>query len=110
MSAGNSQVWPGLKSPVIKLARKVFVYLPIEIIHWIKAFRTLANTEALFVPGTGLVTDAYQTSFGFPYEIFMWSVIATLRRCKMMYVSVGAGPLDRPLSRWFIKSALSRAA
>jgi polysaccharide pyruvyl transferase WcaK-like protein len=110
MSAGYSQVWPGLKNPALRLARKIFVYLPREVIHWFKAFRALGNTEALFVPGTGILTDAHQTSFGFPYHIFMWSVIATLRRCKVVYVSVGAGPIDRPLSRWFIKSALSRAA
>lgn len=110
MFAGNSQAWPELKNPVLKLARAVFVFLPREIRHWFKAFRTLASTEALFVAGTGLLTDAYQTSFGYPYTLFKWSVVATIRRCKMLYVSVGAGPIDRPLSRRFIKSALSRAA
>lgn len=110
MSAGYSKMWPGLKNPLLKLARKVFVCLPREVIHWFRAFRTLANTEALYVPGTGLVTDAHQTPFGYPYHMFKWSVIATLRRCKTMFVSVGVGPIDRPLSRWFIKSALSLAA
>lgn len=109
MIAGYSQVWPGLKNPVLKLARRVFVYLPLEAAHWFRAFRTLANTEALFVPGTGILTDTHSVAFGFPYYLFMWSVIATLRRCKVAYVSVGAGPIDRHLSRWFIKRALSLA-
>lgn len=109
MFTGNSPVWSRFKNPVLKLGRKIFIYLPREVKHWFKGYRTLANIETLFVTGTGLLTDAYQTSLGFPYTVFKWSVLATIRRCRLVYVSIGAGPIDRPLSRWFIKSALSRA-
>jgi len=110
MFTGNSRRWSGFKNPVLKIARKILVYLPREVKHWFRAYQALAKIDTLFVTGTGLLTDAYQTSLGFPYTVFKWSVIATLRRCRVMYVSIGAGPIDRPLSRWFIKSALSRAA
>lgn len=111
IAARYSQAWPGLKNPVLKLARRVFIYLPKEAMHWLGAFRVLARAEALFVPGTGLLTDAYhKTSFGFPYLVFMWSIIAALCRCKVIFASVGAGPINRSLSRWFIKQALSRAS
>jgi len=36
-------------------------------------------------------------------------VLAKLLRRNVLFVSVGAGPIYRPLSRWFIKSALSLA-
>jgi polysaccharide pyruvyl transferase WcaK-like protein len=32
-----------------------------------------------------------------------------MRRSKLLFVSVGGGPLDRPLSRWIVKSAISLA-
>jgi polysaccharide pyruvyl transferase WcaK-like protein len=63
----------------------------------------------LLVPGTGFLTDAYTGPSGWPYEIFKWSLIARLCRCKLFYVSVGAGPIYHRLSRWLIKSALSLA-
>ena len=107
--AGQSAVWPGRKTLILRIVRKLFIDIPREVMHWVKAFRTLAGTDMLVVPGTGILTDAYQTSFGWPYEVFKWSLMARLRRCKLFFVSVGGGPVDRPLSRWFIRSALSLA-
>jgi polysaccharide pyruvyl transferase WcaK-like protein len=103
------QVWPQVKNPVLRWARKLFVYLPREMRHWLAAFRSLKDTEVLAIPGTGLLTDAYQNSFGTPYTVFKWSMVARLRGCKTLFVSVGAGPMDRPLTRWFIRTALSTA-
>jgi polysaccharide pyruvyl transferase WcaK-like protein len=108
-TAASSDVWPGEKTLMLRIVRKLFIHIPMEVMHWVTAFRTLARTDMLFVPGTGILTDAYQTSFGWPYEIFKWSLMARLRGCKLLFVSVGGGPMDRPMSRWFIKSALSLA-
>jgi polysaccharide pyruvyl transferase WcaK-like protein len=95
--------------PLTKFLRKVIIGIPSELYRWLEAFRTLKGIHMLIVPGSGLLTDAYSNSFGWPYDIFKWSLIAKLRRCKLLYVSVGAGPIYRPLSRWFIKTALSLA-
>jgi polysaccharide pyruvyl transferase WcaK-like protein len=102
-------VWPRPRNRLLRLVRKFLIQIPMELLHWVKAFRTLKGIHMLIFPGTGLLTDAYSKSFGWPYDIFKWSLIAKLCRCKLMYVSVRAGPIYRPLSRWFIKSALSLA-
>jgi polysaccharide pyruvyl transferase WcaK-like protein len=60
----------------------------------------------LIAPGTGLLTHFDWGVFGRPYDIFKWSIIAKLCRCKLLFVSVGAGPIRHPVGRWFIKSAL----
>lgn len=73
------------------------------------AFKTLKGKDMLIVPGTGFLTDAPSSALGWPYDIFKWSLIARLCRCKLLFVSVGAGPIYQPLSRWFIRSALSLA-
>jgi len=63
----------------------------------------------LIVPGTGFLTDASSSAFGWPYDIFKWSLVAKLCRCRLVYLGVGAGPVYRPLSRWFITVALALA-
>ena len=41
--------------------------------------------------------------------MFRWSVAAKLCRCKLLFVSVGAGPLYSRVGRFFVKAALSLA-
>jgi polysaccharide pyruvyl transferase WcaK-like protein len=63
----------------------------------------------LIVPGTGLLTDAYGLFGWGPYSLFKWSVIAKVCGCKLLVVSVGAGPLYSGLARWLVRSILSLA-
>jgi polysaccharide pyruvyl transferase WcaK-like protein len=58
------------------------------------------------VPGTGLVSDYLTGPFSWPYDIFKWSTIAKLCRAKVLFVSIGVGPIYHPLSKWFIKTSL----
>jgi polysaccharide pyruvyl transferase WcaK-like protein len=97
------------RHPLLRLGRKVFLRIPMELLNWIKAFQTLKGTDMLVMPGTGMITDYAEAVLGFPYAIFQWSLLAKLRGCKLFYVSVGAGPISHPLSRFFLKSALSLA-
>lgn len=96
-----------LRNPVAKLGRKIFVGVPIEIYRWFKAIKTLWHAEMFMVVGTGLLTDAFCIGGWGPYSVFKWSVAAKLCRCRLAFVSTGAGPLDRPIGRILIKSALS---
>ena len=99
-------------NPVVRTLGKIWfriLRIPIGLSGWFKAFKTLKGTHMLIVPGTGLLTDAYARPFGWPYYIYKWSLIAKMRGCKLLFVSVGAGPIYHPLSRWFIKSALRMA-
>ena len=82
LTADRPAVWPGLKSLLLKLVRKLFIHVPIEVTHWVKAFRSLAGTDMLVVPGTGLLTDAYQTSFGWPYGWTFGSRLSNTRTWK----------------------------
>lgn len=92
-----------------RLLRKVAIGVPSELYRWFKAFQVLKETDVLIVPGTGLLTDAFgQISWG-PYAVFKWSLTARLRRCQLLFVSVGAGPLYSVLGRCLIRWALSLA-
>jgi polysaccharide pyruvyl transferase WcaK-like protein len=98
-----------LRNPITRFVRKVFVGIPCEVYRWFKAFMALKDTHMLIVPGTGLLTDAYGLLGWGPYNMLKWSLVAKLRGCKLLFVSVGAGPIYSALGRWLIKSALSLA-
>jgi polysaccharide pyruvyl transferase WcaK-like protein len=89
--------------------RKVFIGVPSELCRWLEALKTLKGTDTLIIPGTGLLTDAWGlTGFG-PYNLFKWSLVAKLHGCKVLFVSVGVGPIYSTLGKYFVKSALSIA-
>jgi polysaccharide pyruvyl transferase WcaK-like protein len=98
-----------LRSPLARLTRKLLVGIPSELYRWLKGFSTLWRTDALVVPGTGLLTDAYTLIHWGPYDMFRWSVTAKLCGCKLFFVSVGAGPIYSRVGRFFVKAALSLA-
>lgn len=97
------------QSSITKALRKVFIGLPSEPYRWLMAFKSLRGTDVLIVPGTGLLTDAYGLLGWGPYNLLKWSLLAKLCRCRLLLVSIGAGPVYGPLGRWFVKSVLSLA-
>lgn len=105
----KSKVGAGHKNPLMRLLQKVFIRVPMELLHWLKALKTLKGSHMFIVAGAGLLSDYDTRPLGRPYDIFKWSIIAKLCRCKLLFVSVGAGPICHPLTRWFIKSALALA-
>jgi polysaccharide pyruvyl transferase WcaK-like protein len=101
--------WWGEDGRSLRWCRKVLYLLPLEMLHWVKVYRTLKGARMLVVPGTGLLTDFEGRIFSRCYEVFKWLLLAKLRRCKVFFVSMGAGPILHPLGRWFVKAALSMA-
>ena len=103
-------VKPGkLRSRLARLLRRVFIRLPSELLCCLEALKTLKKADALIIPGTGLLTDAYGLTGWGPYNLFKWSLIARMCRCKVLFVSVGAGPVYSALGKYFVMSALSWA-
>ena len=80
-----------------------------ECKQYIRALRIFTHSDLLIVPGTGLLTDAYFLSSWGPYSLFKWSLMAKLRRSRVMFVSVGAGPIYTRLGRFLVKSTLALA-
>ena len=70
--------------------------------------RTLRQTDALIVPGTGLLNDAYTSIIGARKDMFRWAARETCG-CKLLFLSVGAGPIYSRRGRFFVKAALSLA-
>jgi polysaccharide pyruvyl transferase WcaK-like protein len=99
------------KGPLVKVIRSIFIGIPSEIYRWIKGYVALRHTDMLIIPGLGMLSDAFGLfAVGYsPYNLFKWSLIAKVCGCKLLFVSVGAGPIYTALGRFFIKSVLSLA-
>jgi polysaccharide pyruvyl transferase WcaK-like protein len=89
--------------------RIAFQRIPLELIHWIKCLHALSRTDMLIVAGTGIVADYTTGPLGWPYDIFKLSTLAALCRVKLAFLSIGAGPIHHPLSRWLLKRSLALA-
>jgi polysaccharide pyruvyl transferase WcaK-like protein len=96
----------GREDLVSKFIRKVFIRIPAEIIHWIKAMKAIWGSKVMIAPGTGLLNDYATSAFGRPYDILMWTLLSKLCACKIFFVSVGAGPIRSKMSGFFIKMAM----
>jgi polysaccharide pyruvyl transferase WcaK-like protein len=83
---------------------RICVYPLREAYRWFTAIVVLKQNSSLVMTGTGMLGDP-----SLHYEIFRWAVAAKLCRCKLLFVSVGAGTIRQPLSRWFVQTALKLA-
>jgi polysaccharide pyruvyl transferase WcaK-like protein len=72
-------------------------------------FRNVRNLAVLLVPGTGILDDFGERPMGFPYTLFLVCLIARLRGIPVAFVSVGAGPIRHPFSRWLMKTGARMA-
>jgi polysaccharide pyruvyl transferase WcaK-like protein len=97
------------RNPLSRLLRRVCIAPPNEAYRWVNGLISLWRVDVLVVPGTGLLTDAQGLFSWGPYNLFRWSLLAKLCRCKLLVVSVGAGPIYGVLGRWLVKSILSLA-
>ena len=86
-----------------------FIGVSEECKQYIHALRIFRRSDMLIVPGTGLLTDAYFLSSWGPYSLFKWSLMAKLRHSRVLFVSVGAGPIYTRLGQFLVKSTLALA-
>lgn len=98
-----------IANPVLRLLRKIFVRMPLELFRWFRAVATLTDVDMLVMTGTGMLGDFGISPLGLHFQILKWTLLAKLCRCKVAFLSVGAGPLRQPLSRRIVKAALSLA-
>jgi polysaccharide pyruvyl transferase WcaK-like protein len=103
---------PGVRAPrgrLVRMFRIAFQRIPLELVHWMKSLRAISGSDMLIVAGTGIVSDYACGPLGWPYDIFKLSALAALCRVKVVFPSVGVGPIHHPLSRWFLKTSFTLA-
>src|SRR5262249_55753542 len=92
-----------------KLLDDVLLRIPSGLSNWARALWSVGRADVLVFPGTGIFDDYRTGPLGFPSQVFRWSVAARMRGVPVMFISVGAGPIINPLSRFFLKTAAQMA-
>jgi polysaccharide pyruvyl transferase WcaK-like protein len=98
--------WDTPKSFLFRAADRFSFRILSHLYRWRKTYLFLSKIDLLLFSGTGLLDDFDEHPLGMPYRIFMWCACAKIRRIRIAMVSIGAGPIKNPLSRFFmVKSA-----
>lgn len=71
------------------------------------SYRRLRGVELLLVAGSQQLNDGYGGAWGFPFTLCKWTLLAKLTGTKVAILSVGAGPINSPLSKFFFKRVLN---
>ncbi len=80
-----------------------------EGLHILRSYRLLRKIDVLVIAGGGQLDDEWGGSWGHPYALAKWSVLARAARSSVVFLSVGACRIESRLTRMFLKTALSMA-
>ncbi len=83
------------------------MHYPRRAVGFGAAFLLARRLDLIIVPGTGILDDFNENPFGWPFTMLRWSLAAKLAGTRLAFVSIGAGPVRHPLSRFFIRQASS---
>jgi polysaccharide pyruvyl transferase WcaK-like protein len=83
---------------------------PFRLGDMARALRMAGSYDALLVPGTGILDDyGGESPSGWPLTLATWLNAARIRGVRTALVSIGAGPLSHPVSRWLARVTLRSA-
>jgi polysaccharide pyruvyl transferase WcaK-like protein len=107
---------PGRQSLLKRLLRKIGVAAVkkpaaafSELIFLVKSFCVIRTLDIFVISGGGQLLDSWGGPWDYPYTIFKWVSLARLSGTRCYFINVGAGPLQYPLSKFFVRHALSQA-
>jgi polysaccharide pyruvyl transferase WcaK-like protein len=94
-------------APLQRLLGKLLLALPLEACSILDASKTLEGMDLFLFSGGGQLDDYWGGPWHHPYTMALWALLARLRGATVCFLSVGAGPIDHPLSRALIRGALA---
>jgi polysaccharide pyruvyl transferase WcaK-like protein len=72
-------------------------------------YRLLSGVDLLVMAGGGQIDEEWGGPWGHPFSLFRWCTLSRLAGTPVHFLSVGASELRSPLSRAFVRLALSCA-
>jgi polysaccharide pyruvyl transferase WcaK-like protein len=80
-----------------------------ELLFLKKSFQVLKSIDLLLVCGSNQFIDTFGGVRGYPYTLTKWTFLAKMRGIKVVYASVGAGPILNNNTYRMLKPALKKA-
>lgn len=98
------------RSRILRIVNRVAVTFPRHVLFFLRSFKVLHGVDVMAVAGSGILLDNEQGGpWNHPFVIFAWSTIARLSGARLAFMSMGAGPIDTRMGRWFLARSLSMA-
>ncbi len=91
-----------------KILRSLWVSLQ-ELGFLTRCYRNLQGVDLLIIAGSQQCNDYFGGPWAFPYTLFKWSVLAKLAGTKVAFLSVGVGPIESSLGKFFVRRSLRLA-
>jgi polysaccharide pyruvyl transferase WcaK-like protein len=70
------------------------------------SYRIARDVDCFLVAGSNQFLDNFGGVWGFPYTLLKWTLLARCAGARVVFLSVGAGPIDSPWSRFMVRAAL----
>jgi polysaccharide pyruvyl transferase WcaK-like protein len=109
-------LWPAIpfafakpEGRLLRILDRLSLRAPRQLASLARAIILTGRVDLLIVPGTGILDDFQDDPLGIPLALFGWCLAARLRGVKLAFVSIGAGPIQHPTSRWLMRSAVALA-
>jgi polysaccharide pyruvyl transferase WcaK-like protein len=100
-------VYPFLKA--VKQSVMTFSLFYQEGSFLLRSLERLRGFDLLVVAGAGQLADDFGGPWSYPYTLLKWSILAKIAKVKLIFLSLGVGPLNSALGRIFVKWALALA-
>ena len=94
---------------VVRCLRQVAVVAS-EFPFMLASWRHTAQLDLLVFAGSHQLNDFVGGPWAYPYTVLKWTLSARLGRAPVVFLSMGAGPIDSWLGRRFIRWALLLAS
>lgn len=97
-------------SRLVRIIKRIFHRIIDELIFWNQKPSWFKTVDQFIVAGTGAVDDmAVRWPWNAPYDLFKWCTAAKMGGAKVVFLSVGAGPIMNRISRILMLKALRMA-
>jgi polysaccharide pyruvyl transferase WcaK-like protein len=95
--------------PFMRRFAQKFRSCRLESAHILAAARLVRTLDRVIVTGGGALDDFWGGPWGHPWTLFKFAALSRICCVPLQFVSVGKCSLERPLSRFFARSALRMA-
>lgn len=95
--------------PIVSGMVRWLLHTSREVKHLVRSLRIVRSLDSLIIAGGGQLSELWRGPRSHPYNVFKFSLLTKLARRKLIFINVGAGPLQHPLSRAFIRWSVNLA-
>lgn len=98
-----------VRTLLFSMGLRPLVRLIQEALHIARSYVFLWRIDMLLIAGGGQLDEEWGGSWGHPYSLMKWALLARATGIPVVFLSVGGGRMGARLTRLFLKMALSLA-